>query len=143
MSNRNSNLNNNNFNGLDISLSDEQIYISREIDAFLQEVAIILFTKPYAVLGYSDFSIDYGQYFYAFDPDVTGLENKIKTAITTYSVYANMINWTIGCDILKGKYENVLVVEINIYTDETNNSPITKYFFIGSDYDNDVDLTND
>ena len=99
----------------DFSISnDTSLYVDSLINLFIQELDIILDTKPSTVLGDTGFGIYLEKYLWELKVDASSIESDIRNAVFKHSMYSNHFNWNINAYLIKGEVRDIILCKFEI-----------------------------
>lgn len=110
--------------GIDLLLDGEglntnDIEIVSPLDMFIQEVTILFDTIKTEVLFNSSFGSDMWKFLHNLKVSNQKIIDEITTNIASNCYGANQFKWDISIDILHGSVNDIILVHLNIYDNET------------------------
>lgn len=106
---------------LDIGLKDD-IFISNELDAALQELDILFNTENTQLLGVPSYGVNFEQFLWSLTPATDSIEKYLKNKITTCTYHLAKLPYTIQAEYIYGDGECIYVIHFALqYKDKQYN----------------------
>ena len=96
----------------DVDYVVDQLEISNEFDAYLQQIKNVFSPEPGAILGAEDMAIDLEKYIYEMSFSGKRLEKKINELIHIYCTYSELFRTTVSVKFAKGVNRDMAFIDI-------------------------------
>lgn len=110
---------------IDIGLDD--VIITDEFDAALQELTILFNTSNTELLGNTKYGMNFEQFLWALTPQVDSLEKYIKEKINTCTFYLRNFRYDINIEYIYEEHQGIYIVKFSLYK---NNKTVNHKFII-------------
>ena len=105
---------------LDLGLSSSKVFITNNLDAFVQELDILFNTNYTELIGYNSFGSNYLTFLHSLQTDTHEIIEYTKNIISNNCTSYPDVNYEVSVNVRydDDKLERIIVVEVTIYTDE-------------------------
>jgi len=98
----------------DVDYVIDQLEISNEFDAYLQQIKNVFSPEPGAIMGAEDMAVDLEKYIYEMSFSSKRLEKKIDQLVRRYCTYSELFRTTISVKFAKGTERDMAFIDIII-----------------------------
>lgn len=107
----------------DISLNNNNLFITDRIEAAIQELDLMFNTEPTELIGDVNYGTNWYNYLWSLTPMINDLKNYIINRISqTY--FASQFNPIVDVEFAQGIHTSIYVIKISL-TDPTTNETLT------------------
>ena len=96
----------------DVDYVENQLEISSEFDAYLQQIKNVFSPEPGSIMGAEEMAVDLERYIYELNFNEKRLEKKIREIIYSYCTFSEIFRTTIKIKFAKGTNRDLAFIDI-------------------------------
>lgn len=96
----------------DVDYVENQLEISSEFDAYLQQIKNVFSPEPGSIMGAEEMAVDLERYIYELSFNEKRLEKKIEEIIYSYCTFSEIFRTTIKIRFAKGVRRDLAFIDI-------------------------------
>lgn len=114
---------------MDIGLFDKPI-IESEFELAVQELDILFNTQNTELIGNPKYGTNFLQFLWVLQPECDKLESYIYDKIQMFTMYLRNTRFTINVDIANDESDAIYIINVFLYRDTKDETPIKKQYII-------------
>jgi hypothetical protein len=111
----------------DVDYNEDQLEISNEFDAYLQQIKNVFSPEPGSIMGAEDMAIDLERYIYEMNLSGDRLQKKIRDVIFTYCTFSQIFRTKVSVKFAKGVKRDLAFIDIIVEDDKGSSKKINVF----------------
>ena len=110
---------------IDFCTTNDEVYLDSELDLIIQQIEMLFSTTPTDVIGVPQYGSAFEKYIYDLSYSTNEIKRYAENLLSNnVEFFGN--DFSVDASILHGEYNDIILLEVNIYVNEHTYQKIYK-----------------